>query len=196
MIVALNQVLTDFESGELYTEQVKPLIGRGVSAMIQAAFLEKGRALSENKLDQAIQLYLEYYRASPTRYSRLYKGVPIVLKTLKDRKVKMGVCSNKAGEMVKLILESFRLDGYFCAITGGDNFKYNKPDGRHILKTLGLMKVASLNVLMVGDTLTDFLAANDAGVNAVIDNYGYSDPQEFAPQKLIITDIREILNLG
>jgi len=33
--------------------------------------------------------------------------------------MKMGICSNKAYEMVSLILESFDLAKYFYAVTGG-----------------------------------------------------------------------------
>ncbi len=106
--------------------------------------------------------------------------------------IKMGVCSNKAYEMVGLILKSFDLAKYFCGVTGGDNVAFNKPDDRHIRVTLKRMNVSSDNVLMVGDTINDVTAAQDAGLSVVALDYGYSSPDELLSATVIIDEFGKL----
>ena len=186
MTLALNRFLFDEGRRELGVTEVRPLIGRGAPKMIQSAYELTGEAIPDDYLDQAVAGYISYYKEFPTKGSAVYDGVRAVLDDLQNADIKMGVCSNKAFEMVSLILESFDLAKYFCAVTGGDSVAFNKPDGRHILETLKLMNVTSKNVLMVGDTVNDVAAALDAGLPVVAVDYGYSSPDELSSATKVI----------
>jgi phosphoglycolate phosphatase-like HAD superfamily hydrolase len=67
----------------------------------------------------ALAAYISYYKEFPAKSSTVYEGVRAVLDELQNSDMKMGICSNKAYEMVSLILESFDFAKYFCAVTGG-----------------------------------------------------------------------------
>ena len=67
----------------------------------------------------ALAAYISYYKEFSTKGSAVYDGVRAVLDDLQNADIKMGVCSNKVFEMVSLILESFDLAKYVCAVTGG-----------------------------------------------------------------------------
>jgi phosphoglycolate phosphatase len=195
MVFALNRLLLDEGRRELTMSEVRPMIGRGALKMIESAFELSGEAIHEVWLSKALATYHSYYKEFPARDSKVYGGVRTVLNEFQEADIKMGICSNKAYEFVNLILKSFSLKEYFCAVTGGDNVAFTKPDGRHILETLKLMDVSGKNVLMVGDTTNDFFAAQNIGIPAVAVNYGYSNSDEFSSATVIIDDFGKLSNL-
>ncbi len=196
MTLALNRFLIDEGRRELDIVEVLPLIGRGAPKMIRSAYELTGEAIADDYQDQALASYISYYKECPAKHSTVYAGVRAVLDELKDADMKMGVCSNKAFEMVSLILESFDLAQYFSAVTGGDNVRFNKPDGRHILETLERMNVTRKNVLMVGDTINDVAAALDVGLQVVAVDYGYSSPDELVTATRVVGGFLELSSSG
>jgi phosphoglycolate phosphatase len=195
MIFALNRLLSDHGRRKLTKLEVRPLIGRGAIKMLQSAFELSGKTLSEDNFAKALASYKSYYKEFPAKNSKVYESVRTVLDKLREADIKMGICSNKDYELVCLILESFDLAKYFCAVTGGDNVAFNKPDGRHILETLKLMGVSGKNVLMVGDTADDIVAANDIGLPVVAVEYSYSDPDELSCATAIIDNFGKLNTL-
>ena len=196
MTVALNRLLKDEGRRCLEIEEVRPLIGGGASKMIQSAYGLTGSGIDANDIAHAVTGYIAYYKEFPSKDSKIYDGVRDVLDDLQSLGIKMGVCSNKAYEMVCLILGSFDLEKYFCAVTGGDSVVFNKPDGRHILETLKLMNVSGNNVLMVGDTVNDIKAALDARLPVIAVDYGYSKPGELVSATIVIDDFRKLYRLN
>ena len=192
---ALNRLLVDDGRRILDVEEVRPLIGGGVSKMICAAYKLTGRDISDDDLIAACARYTLNYKQFPARKSELYGGVIETLDHLQSLGIKMGICSNKAYEMVCIILRAFNLSKYFCAVTGGDNVAFNKPDGRHILATFNSMSVLDTKVLMVGDTINDILAAHDVGIPVVAVDYGYSSSNELSSANRIFSDIRQLSDL-
>ena len=78
--------------------------------------------------------------------------------------------------MTLLVLEGLRIDMFFDGVTGGDNLPFNKPDPRHILTTLELMKSETHRAVMVGDSWVDAKAGRNANLPVIAVNYGYNLP--------------------
>jgi phosphoglycolate phosphatase len=186
MAGALNRLLADNGHHALNFNEIRPLIGSGVTKMIQSAYELIGIKIVNDDLVAAIKKYVCYYKQFPNKHSEVYDGVIETLDYLQAAGIKMGICSNKSHEMVNCILEVFNLTKYFCGVTGGDSVVFNKPDGRHILETLKLMDVSNKNALMVGDTIKDVVAAQNAGIPVVAVDYGYSGPGEILSATVII----------
>jgi len=95
--------------------------------------------------------------------------------------VKLAVCTNKAEAIAVDVIKKLGIAEYFVAVVGGDSIAVKKPDAEHLFYTMKQMgctagKVAS-RVAMVGDSKNDILAANNAGVPAILVTYGYSDDE-------------------
>jgi phosphoglycolate phosphatase-like HAD superfamily hydrolase len=58
------------------------------------------------------------------------------------------------------------------------------------------MNISSKNVLMVGDTVNDIVAANDAGFQVVAVDYGYSKPGELLSATIIIDGLSKLISLS
>ena len=101
----------------------------------------------------------------------------------------MGICTNKPYEITLLALEGLEIDVFFKGVTGGDSSPFNKPDPRHILTTLELMKSETHRAVMVGDSLVDTKAGHGAGLPVIAVNYGYSsEPAESFGANSVIED--------
>ena len=193
MALALNKLLIDGGRRELKNSEVSGLIGKGAPKMIEAAFNLTGIPISSQEIPHAYSLYTQYYSECPAKESKIYRGVQDTLEKLEKENIKMGVCSNKSSQMVKIIIEAFGLKKYFCGVTGGDDTLFQKPDGRHILDTLNQMNALDRNALMVGDTINDVDAAKDAGLPIVSVSYGYGNLAEIESSDQIVNDLRELL---
>ncbi len=172
---SLNHVLEGEGRRILSLDEVKETIGHGARATIERALQATGSAGTPDMVDALLERYMEFYRQDPVKYTVVYPGVVEVLERLREDGVVMGICSNKPGESVALVLEALGFNKFFAAVTCGDNVPYPKPDGRHILLTLEKMGAGTgADAVMVGDSETDIAAAIDAGVRSVAVTYGYA----------------------
>jgi hypothetical protein len=89
--------------------------------------------------------------------------------------MKLAVCTNKTERLALRLLDSLGLTSRFAAITGGDTFAVKKPHGDHILGTIERAGGTAANSVMIGDSINDILAAQNAGVPAIGVPFGYSD---------------------
>ena len=110
----------------------------------------------------------EYYRDIYEDYRKRLKvmdGTKEALELLKG--LKLAVVSNTQGEVVKKILNDVGLGKYFSLCLGGDDVPNGKPEPDILLKALELLKLNKEEVLFVGDTKWDKMAATNANVKFV-----------------------------
>lgn len=184
---AVNRVLESRRRPPLGIDRVRAMVGDGARVMLDLAFAGCGDPLPADAIDGVVAQYLEFYKQEPVKRTIVYPGVRRVLKSLADRGVPMGVCTNKPYVMSTIVLEKLDLAPFFCGVTGGDNVPHRKPDGRHITLTLDLMGADPAVAVMVGDNETDVAAARDAGLPVVAVSYGYArvPPEQLGADALI-----------
>ncbi len=130
----------------------------------------------------------------------IYADVIPVLKTLRARKIKLGILTNTPRFIAETELEAFELTHYFNVVLGlGDNQAICKPEPEGILQCLSICDCNPPECLMIGDTAIDLVAAKRAGVGSIlIDRTGKKciDHQELTEYDFIrITSLNQILNL-
>jgi phosphoglycolate phosphatase len=60
-------------------------------------------------------------------------------------------------------------------VTGGDTFAVKKPHADHLLGTIARAGGAPSRAVMIGDSVNDIRAAQNAGVPVIAVPFGYSD---------------------
>ena len=90
-----------------------------------------------------------------------------LLEALKEKNYTLGVVSSKKKDVVELGLQLTGLDSYFSTIIGYDEVKKYKPDPEGLLNACKALNVYRDDVIYVGDTDTDMMAADKAGMYAV-----------------------------
>ena len=166
---SVNRTLHDWKLPTYDVAQITGWVGEGSRKLITYAFRHAG---SDADIDDVMPGFLKHY-GDTALDGIAYDGAVDTLRALHARGVKLAVCTNKNEEFVRPLLEVRGMLPYIDGIVGGNSLPERKPSGvplKHLADEAG---VPLDQVLMVGDSESDLLAANDAGVPVVLVSYGY-----------------------
>ncbi|MBD3825298.1 phosphoglycolate phosphatase [Stenotrophomonas sp.] len=188
---ALNRTLEDWQLPRVPEATVLTWIGDGVRRLVEQAFTAAG---SDADLDAVMPGFMRHYEACLLRSPRLFEGVEAALQALRKRNVTLAICTNKPSALVAPLLRHFGLQDLFALVLGGDSLAERKPSGvplRHIAAHFGLAPQAAL---MVGDSITDYRAAVDAGMPVALVRYGYPRglDLETVEAVAVVDDLRDL----
>ncbi len=122
--------------------------------------------------------YRERYADLGYRENILYDGIDEALGVLKDRGVKMGVCTSKPERFARPILQMFDLIDYFDFVSGGDVGVKKGMQLRMLLE----QKAITQNSLMIGDRAVDMIAARENNLCCAGVLWGYGSNAELSEQ--------------
>ena len=168
---ALNALLHELGRPSLTIAEVRPMIGDGVGKLVERALVARPGGAIEGAA--AVARFLEIYEAAPAALTRPYPGVPETLITLRERGLKLALCTNKPEDATLKVLGALSLDNHFGKIVTGSSFPWRKPDPRLIEAILEAFAIAPDRALYVGDSEVDAALASAAGVPFVLVTYGY-----------------------
>lgn len=134
---------------------------------------------SEEKAEQAVEFYREYFREKGIFENNVYQGVVELLESLKAQNKKLIVATSKPEPFTYRILEHFDLLKYFDFVAGSnmDNTRCKKDEV--IAYALNSCSITDLqSVVMIGDREHDIIGANKVGIASIGVLYGYGDLQE------------------
>lgn len=155
-------------------EAVRGMIGDGAKMLIRRAHEWQGLDLSPDRLDRLYAWFLERYTAEPARFSAPYRGVPEALRALRERGLRLGVCTNKPQVPSERLLEAVGLAPWIDVVTGGDVLPVRKPDPGHLAATLEALSASPAEAVMVGDSANDVAVARGLGIPCLLVSFGYT----------------------
>jgi len=187
LMASLNHVMDLNGLEHVEFKDMTWLVGQGAKVMIERAWAHHGRPSSPEQLESAFDAFLVHYAAGMPGRSLPYPGLMAAMDRLEAAGIKLAVCTNKTEALALRLLDSLELTPRFAAITGGDTFKVRKPHGDHILGTIEKAGGSAAHAVMIGDSINDILAAQNAKVPAIAVPFGYSDKPvaEFNPDIII-----------
>ncbi len=175
LIDSLNHTIEAADLAPVTFEDLTHLVGQGVRVMIRRAFELRKVPLDEAMAARLFDRYMEHYEAEMPGRSRPYDGVVACLDRLSAAGMRLAVCTNKSGQLAFPLLAKLGLLDRFVAMTCGDTFAVRKPDARHIFGTIERAGGDPATSVMIGDSVNDILAAQNAGIASVAVTFGYSD---------------------
>jgi phosphoglycolate phosphatase len=123
----------------------------------------------------------------------LFENVLNAMDALTDKGFSFALCTNKTERMARILLEELGVTKRFKSITGGDTFKFRKPDAKHLSETARLAGHDVSKAIMIGDSAADIDAANNAGIPSVAVTFGYTDtPVEQLGATKIISNYNDL----
>jgi phosphoglycolate phosphatase/pyrophosphatase PpaX len=187
-----------------FRQAIEPLAGRSVSdAEITATFgpSEEGTilALAPGSYDKGLADYLAHYEALHDMCPAPFAGIEDILKTLKDKGVRIAMVTGKGKTSADISMRRWGLGDYFEVIETGIKTGPNKPQGiRNVMNYFsGLGKD---EVIYVGDTPSDITSCREAGIPIVSAAWAASaEPEklrELSPDAMFhtVADFSEWLN--
>ena len=187
LIATLNVVLSREGLAPVPEAHARPLVGAGAKALIECGFAASGRDLTPDRLDELYRFFLTWYADHICVETRLYPGAERALRRLDAAGCRFAVCTTKCEAHAVPVLERLRVADRFAAICGRDTFPYIKPDPRHITLTIDRAGGRPERAVMVGDSRTDIVAAQAAGIPVIAVPFGYTDipVSELGPDQVI-----------
>ncbi len=168
--LALNQALKTLQLGSVTQDQVRHWVGNGSAKLVERALVSFDKSQLQ---DQAHELFLDAYSECVNQLSELYPQVERLLNTLYQQGKPLALLTNKPMAFVPQLLSALGIAHYFCYVAGGDSYANKKPHPEPLLSVLSHLEVLPEHALMVGDSQSDILCAQRAGVDVMALLQGY-----------------------
>ncbi len=176
LAAALNGVLGRHGLEPRSPDEVRGMIGDGVSELLRRGFAAAGRPLTPAEVPVLRREFMALYGQCATRQTRPMPGAAEVLAALSDCGWRHAVCTNKPTGISCAILEALGLSRCIETVVGGDAGLPLKPDPAPLRACLEALGLAPEQAVMVGDSVNDAAAARAAGVQVVFVRSGYGPP--------------------
>ncbi len=193
LLGTLNRITKPYNLSQITMEQFGQIIGHGAKAMIQRSFKVNNKPLDDETLEELFKAFLTDYSVNIANETVLFEGVLDAMDALGEIGYEFALCTNKTESMARLLLNELGVTQRFKSITGGDTFKFRKPDARHLSETAKLAGFKVSDAIMIGDSATDINAAINAKIPSVAVTFGYSDaPIKSLEATKIINNFRKL----
>lgn len=191
---AVNKTMEAYNYPTLTCDEVRARVGNGFRVLMEKCIPEK---VSDEKLDEIVNTYANNYGSCYMDKTKPYEGIWLLIDTLLDEGIKIGVNSNKADKYTKdLIKKHFpRIEEKY--VFGKREGFPTKPDpinNREIMENMGLCES---QVLYVGDSLVDLETGRNTRLLTVLCSWGFVDKEtlENASSDYLINSPEELLDI-
>ena len=177
---AHNHVMRKFGYPTKSTDEIRNLVVQGAGAMLGRSIWgqakkEFGKVQDENIKKEMVKDFVDFYGKNIVNESTLIRGVKEFLIWCKEKKISMGVCTNKQEHLAIDLLKKIGIYNFFDYVAGHNTFDYCKPDPRHLTSVVEIIGGNIKKTLMVGDSETDANAAQSAGIPIILLEDGYTE---------------------
>lgn len=168
--------------------RVSTWIGNGADILIERALTwALGHAPSPALIGDARVLLDQHYASHVDGGSLLYPQVKETLAALAKHNLPTALVTNKPTPFVAPLLASLGIADYFSLIIGGDDVVAKKPHPAPLFLVLGTFGLLPGELVFVGDSRNDILAAQAAGCPCIGLTYGYNYGEPIATSQPDVT---------
>lgn len=151
-------------------QDYKNFVGNGAKLLVERAFDGK---LSDAELEEQYQLFKVKYDEIKLNHAHAYDGIKDVVANLKEKGVKLAVCTNKPNKAAKGMIDTIFGKNMFDIVMGAlDNIpkKPNPASAKIILKELN---VTPDECVWIGDSSVDIETAKNIGCASIAVTWGF-----------------------
>lgn len=196
---ATNIMLEQLGKPPYPLQTIEKWVGNGARLLVERALsgsVEVDDNLALADVEAAEQLFFAAYGAYDASKTVAYPAVDQGLRQLKEAGFTLALVTNKPIRFVPHILEGLGWTPLFDMVLGGDSLPVKKPDPAQLLHVCKTLNVAPTQALMIGDSINDILAGQNAGIDTIGLSYGYNygnDIRDSEPNQVFDT-FAELLN--
>ena len=180
LLHAHNHVMKKYGYNERKLSDIKRLAGKGSKVMLTRSMHEVAELSGKIKktddlIEEMTKEFIDYYSKNIVKESRLKKGLLNFLSWCKKNSISMAVCTNKLEHLSINLLKKFKIYNFFDYVAGGNTFKHNKPDPKHLTDIVEIIGGNTKKTLMIGDSETDSNASKAANIPFILIENGYTE---------------------
>lgn len=155
--------------------EIVSFVGKGSENLIRRVLDTRLPPAAANGLfADALALYNREYLRINGQFSAVYPGVEAGLAALKAAGLRLACVTNKPHDFTAPLLDKSGLAPYFELVYGGDAFPFRKPDPLPLLKVCEAFRLEPAQMVAIGDSENDAMAARSAGIGVLLVPYGYN----------------------
>ena len=140
--------------------------------------------IERDDLRDEIARFKAFYREGGHGESAVYPGVREAVERLRDRGLRLGICTNKDEAPARDLVAAKGLDDLFDVLVGGDSTPARKPDPTPLIRCAELLGLEMAEIAYVGDSAVDAETAKTAHMPFVLHLHGY----RLAPLDALVFD--------
>ena len=186
-----NHVRTSYGLPPLPEVEVRKYVGHGLRNLMEAL-------CPGFDADEAVGRYREHHPSVMVTGTRLFPGVAETVRTLHERGIRLGVCSNKAVQFTKALVKQLGLGEWIGESLGPEDAGGKpKPDPTMLLEGCRRLGVTPAETVYVGDMIVDVEAGKAAGIPVWLVNIGEAgneDPRTAGPDR-VLSEFSELTSL-
>lgn len=176
--VAVNRMRAELALAPLDIETITNFVGKGTENLIRRVLgVDFAPEQVERQFAEAVSCYQNHYLAINGDYATVYPGVREGLDAMQDKGLRLACVTNKPIGFAIPLLEKTGLSRFFEVVYGGDSLPRKKPDPYPLLKVCEDFGLQPKQVVAIGDSSNDALAARAAGCPVLNVPYGYNHGQ-------------------
>lgn len=194
---AANRMLREMGRPAVSQELLMSYIGNGIAWLVKRALTGDMHAEPDALLyEQALPVFEKHYTELLLQ-SRPFPGVVDGLDAMKAAGFRLGCITNKVARYTEPLLKGLGLDQYFEIVLSGDSLPEKKPHPLPLLHSAKFFNVPIQQLLLIGDSLNDAVAARAAGCPVFCVPYGYNhgEPVEGLDLDAVVGDLHSALKL-
>lgn len=174
MAASINAALASEGFPPRTVEDVRRFVGNGNHKLAERAV---PAGTDPAAVERVFHAFHEHYRAHCADRTRVYDGIPALLRRLRARGVRTAVVSNKADYAVQALAAQY-FPGLFDSAAGETDTVRRKPAPDGVLAVLAALGVAKEDAVYVGDSDVDIETARNAGLPCISVTWGFR-PRDF-----------------
>jgi len=194
LLDSLNFVLQNNHLNTINSSIIGNLVGGGAEAMIRRGYAYLNKKLDEKIIPELINQFLEYYESNCTKKTKLYPNILEILKSLKEKEIKICICTNKRQYLAEKIIKELQIDNFFDVVVGSQKSIQLKPSTEMLEIFLKKLLLKPKDVIFIGDSTKDIIPANILGMTSVFVKYGYGKIKESNKADFQISNAKELEN--
>ncbi|MDE1313063.1 phosphoglycolate phosphatase [Vibrio aestuarianus] len=186
LAVAADQAVQSLGYPAVSELQVRDYVGNGADVLIARSLSQSltiDPELSDKVKATARERFDDFYAQTGHKLSHLYPQVKETLAALHKAGFTLALVTNKPSKFVPDVLEQHGIADFFADVIGGDTFPIKKPDPMALNWLLDKHQMTASDMLMVGDSKNDILAAKNAGCFSFGLTYGYNHGEPISDSK-------------
>lgn len=194
---AANRMLRDMDYPPVSQVLLASYIGNGIGWLVKRALTGEMHATPDAALyEHALPIFEKHY-TDVLLTGKLFDGVIEGLEAMRTAGFRLGCITNKLARYTEPLLQGVGLAKYFEIVISGDTLAEKKPHPLPLLHAARFFGTPVEQMLLIGDSLNDTLAARAAGCPVFCVPYGYNhgEPADNLDLDAVIADLPAALQL-
>ena len=174
MTYSVNLTLEEMGLSKITKDQCRLFVGNGARVLMEKSMKAAGDT-DASRIEEGMEIYGRIFDRNCTYHVTPYKGIPEMLKALKDKGIQLAVLSNKPDRQTVKVVKAIFGEELFDYAQGQKEGIRRKPEPDGVWYLMEQMHVSKEECLYIGDSEVDAATGRNAGLKTIGVLWGFRD---------------------